>query len=65
MALLSNREISQKLTRYAHFLESEISRFEATSALMRLDPDAYIGLAEELRQTREMVEFLARQPEPS
>jgi hypothetical protein len=54
----TTREIADKLRRYAHFLESEIARYEAMAGLIDIDSDAYIGLANELKQTREMQNYL-------
>lgn len=54
----STRELATRLTRYAHFLESEVAQYEAMSGVIDTDPDAYIGLARELKETREMVAYL-------
>lgn len=58
MATYTTCEISEKLRRYAHFLESEIARYEAMGGIIDIDSDAYTGLARELKATREMAEYL-------
>ena len=64
MKTYNSREISEKLRRYGHFLEAEVARYEALSGVVDSDSDAYMRIAAELKEVREMALYLHDLKEP-